>query len=472
MPTKIFLCWSGKRSQRFADAMKAWLPQVLGDSVEPSMSTQIEKGTDWFEELRNALDDAHCGILCLTPEAIGSPWIHFEAGLLVQALSQSPDPDADGARGRRVFPLLYGVKDGALAGPLSAYQSTSVTDFSVTDFDDVFKLMEAIRQFLPEAERRTTQQVKKNFRERWQTLKANLEAIPRVSLTEVIADFEDLFRHKTFRESMENCLSQNWLDRYNRARDTEIKLRVHHETVRKACRPFVADVFDELVTALDAYTMGLSKLVGKPESPIDPKTGTVLFESPGIAIACECQRKKIRRLVSRVVDERQAPILDEAFRFEIAESFEEKKRLIHRKSAELKINGDDPAKFDPACANSDWDFDRILYYEWREKCQGDLKLEAEVDHTWLELEKVNAKSQGLSLMPLNYSLGPVEKALPLHNAVSDTELKELTELSNGIRAFIERTNTDTGGHVRNSLSRIERLAVRGPEGRATATGSA
>jgi hypothetical protein len=292
-------------------------------------------------------------------------------------------------------------------------------------------------------------------------LQANLEAIPRVSLNEVVADFEDLFRRKTFRESMNDCLSQNWLDRYNGARDTEMKLRVHRETVRKACRSFVADVFDELVTALDAYSMGLSKLLGKPESPIDPKTGTVLFDNPGIAIACEYQRKKARSLVSRVVDERQAPILDEAFRFEIAETFEEKKRLIHRKSAELDINGDDPVKFDPACANSDWDFDRILYYLWRERRKQGLKLLAEMDRTRLELEKVNAKSQGLSLMPLYYSLGPVEKALSLDNSVSDAESKELTELANGIRAFIERTHTDAGGHVRSSLSRIERLAEAG-----------
>jgi hypothetical protein len=146
MPTKIFLCWSGTRSRRFAEAIKAWLPQVLGESVETSMSTQIEKGAEWFDELRNALDNAHCGILCLTPEAIGSPWIHFEAGLLVQALSQARDPAAENARERRVFPLLYGVKEGALAGPLSVYQSTSVTDF-----DDVFKLIEAILQFLPQS---------------------------------------------------------------------------------------------------------------------------------------------------------------------------------------------------------------------------------------------------------------------------------------------------------------------------------
>jgi hypothetical protein len=455
MPTKIFLCWSGTRGRRFAEAIKAWLPQVLGDSVEPSMSTQIEKGTEWFEELRNALDNAQCGLLCLTPEAIGSPWIHFEAGLLVQALSQARDPAADSIRERRVFPLLYGIKEGALAGPLSAYQSTSVTDF-----DDVFKLLEAILQFIP-PDRLAAQQLRKNFRDGWKPLQAQLEAIPRVSLNEIVADFEDLFRRKTFRESMNDCLSQNWLDRYNGARDTQMKLRSHHETVRKACRPFVADVFDELVAALDAYSMGLSKLVGKPESPIESETGTVLFDNPGIAIACEYQRKKARSLVSRVVDERQAPILDEAFRFEIAETFEEKKRLIHRKSAELDINGDDPVKFDPACANSDWDFDRILYYLWRERRKQGLKLLAEMDRTRLELEKVNAKSQGLSLMPLNYSLGPLEKALSSHKAVSQAELKELRELSNEIRAFVERTHTDAGGHVRSSLSRIERLAEAG-----------
>jgi TIR domain len=459
MPTKIFLCWSGTRSRRFAEAIKAWLVQVLGDSVEPSMSTQIEKGTEWFEELRNALDNAHCGILCLTPEAIGSPWIHFEAGLLVQALSQTRDPAAESARERRVFPLLYGIKEGALAGPLSAYQSTSVTDF-----DDVFKLLEVILQFIPQPDRLAAQQLRKNFRDRWKILQTDLEAIPRVSLNEVMVDFEDLFRRKTFRESMNDCLSQNWLDRYNGARDTQMKLRSHHDTVRKACRPFVADVFDELVAALDAYSMGLSKLVGKPESPIDSETGTVRFDNPGIAIACERQRKKIHSLVSRVVDERQAPILDEAFRFEMAETFEEKKRLIHRKSAELEIKRDDPVELDSACANSDWDFDRILYYQWREERHDDLKLRAEMDRTRLELEKVNAKSQGLSLMPLHYSLGPVEKALSLDNAVSDAELKELTELANGIRAFIERTHTDAGGQVRNSLSRIERLAVRKSDG--------
>src|SRR5687768_4509015 len=85
MPIKVFICWSGTRSQRFSLAVEDLLKKVLG-TVDISISTKIEKGTEWFDELRHALNHADCGVLCLTPEAIGSPWIHFEAGMLVCAL--------------------------------------------------------------------------------------------------------------------------------------------------------------------------------------------------------------------------------------------------------------------------------------------------------------------------------------------------------------------------------------------------
>src|SRR5262245_15541019 len=88
MPTKVFLCWSGARSRNFAEAVQKWLPRILGDTLKLSISTQIEKGAEWLEELRKALNDSDCGILCLTPEAIESPWVHFEAGLMVRALSE------------------------------------------------------------------------------------------------------------------------------------------------------------------------------------------------------------------------------------------------------------------------------------------------------------------------------------------------------------------------------------------------
>ena len=121
MSTKVFLCWSGTRSRHFAEIVRDWLPKVLGPSLQPAVSTQIEKGSAWFYELRNALDNSDCGILCLTAEAIGSPWVHFEAGLLVRALSKSSNPGMAETKHRRVFPLLYDITGEVLKGPLSEY---------------------------------------------------------------------------------------------------------------------------------------------------------------------------------------------------------------------------------------------------------------------------------------------------------------------------------------------------------------
>jgi hypothetical protein len=450
MPIKTFLCWSGVRSRKLAEAVADWLPGALGDRVETAMSTQIEKGAEWFEELLSSLDNASCGILCLTPEAMDSRWIHFESGLLVRALSQIPDKQAGASPARRVFPLLYGVKSGTLAGPLASYQSTVVTEF-----DDVVRLLEAIYQFLPEPERVGLDDLRSSWRRRWSALQQRIADIPGVPLKEILPDFEEYFRRKTFQERMHDCLSQDWIERYNGAYDTQRELKRHVATVRLACRPFIADVYDELVAALDSYSMGLSKLVGRPESPIDAQ-GVLVFESPGLAIACERQRTKVRRLVSRLVDERLAPSVDEAFRFELAETFEEKKQFIHRKTAELDRhqaairNG----------ADSDWDFDRILYYVWQEE-RGEFDLSDAIYRTRLELEKVNTKNAGWSLMPLSYSLGPLEKALSQPGAAVDAATaSQVKALSTDIRAFIERTGTDSGAQVRGALTRIEQLLTR------------
>lgn len=379
MPVKVFICWSGTRSQLFSKAVEKLLKNVLGSAVEISISTKIGKGTEWFDELRNALNNADCGILCLTPEAIGSPWVHFEAGLLVRELGAGPNREIRAEKERRVFPLLYDLEASVLKGPLSSYQSTVASDV-----DDVLRLVEAIHQFMPENQRPSKQEVRKICRSKWEAFQAALESIQRVALREIVPEFESLFRRKTFQESMYDCLSQNWLDRYNGGRDTQAKLKAHQETVRKACRPFVADVFDELVAALDFYAMGLSKLLGQRESPVDDKTGRVTFDNPGIALACERQRRRIKGLVARLADERQAPVFDEAFRFDAAETFEERKRLIHRRKAELDKENSDTKRQEQIeaklklCADSDWDVDRIVYYNWRE---------SRVDPTVFKLQK-------------------------------------------------------------------------------------
>lgn len=430
-----------------AQTLTDWLPAALDDRVETSMSTQIDKGTAWFDELLRALDDARCAIVCLTPEAVESPWIHFEAGLLVRTLSQLPDGRARDDHERRVFPLLFGLSGGALSGPLASYQSTDVADA-----DDMVRFLETIWNFVPDTGRAAAD-IRSGWRKRWKTLKQELEAIPAVPLKEIVPDLEGMFRRKTFQERMHDCLSQNWIERYNGARDTQLTLKMHTGTVKQACRPFIADVFEALVTALDSYAMGLSKMIGQPESRIDPESGTLVFDNPGLATACERQRMTIRRLVSRLVDERLAPILDEAFRFDAAETFEERKRLIHRKSADL-------VRYESLIrtgADSDWEFDRIMYYVLEEE-QGDARVEDTVYRSRLELEKLNAKTTGWSLVPLSYSLGPLEKALShMGQPVESHTAAQLTALMHDIRGFIERTKTDAGAQVRTSLARIEKL---------------
>jgi TIR domain len=104
VPIKVFICWSGTRSQLFSKAVEKLLKNVLASDVEISISTKIGKGTEWFDELRNDLNNADCGILCLTPEAIDSPWVHFEAGLLVRELGKVTDPETRAEKERRVFP--------------------------------------------------------------------------------------------------------------------------------------------------------------------------------------------------------------------------------------------------------------------------------------------------------------------------------------------------------------------------------
>jgi hypothetical protein len=456
VPIKVFICWSGTRSQLFSKAVEKLLKNVLASDVEISISTKIGKGTEWFDELRNDLNNADCGILCLTPEAIDSPWVHFEAGLLVRELGKVTDPETRAEKERRVFPLLYDVEASVLKGPLSSYQSTLASDV-----DDVLRLVEAIRQFIPEGQKRPSkQQVRKICRSKWEAFQAALESIQKVALREILPEFESLFRRKTFQESMHDCLSQNWLDRYNGGRDTQTKLKAHQETVRKACRPFVADVFDELVATVDFYAMGVSKLLGQREFPIDEKTGQVTFDNPGIAVACERQRMRIKRLVARLADEKQAPFFDEAFRFDEVETFEEKKRLIHRRKAVLDIENSDTKRQEQIeaklklCADSDWDFDRIVYYNWSES-RGDsiFNLQEELSRARREFEKVNAKSEGISLMPLNYSLGPVERAVSQSTGLA--QARDAKALCEDIREFLKRTETDAGGHVRAALSRIE-----------------
>ena len=79
----VFISWSGKRSRTVATALRTWLRAPLSPEVETSLSSvDITTGEQWDTELRKALAESSFGIICLTEEALRSPWVVFEAGAL------------------------------------------------------------------------------------------------------------------------------------------------------------------------------------------------------------------------------------------------------------------------------------------------------------------------------------------------------------------------------------------------------
>jgi hypothetical protein len=107
----VFISWSGTRSKTLAESLRDWLPLVI-NRIEPWISSKDTKlGGTWLTQLTQALSQSEAGIICLTPENLGSRWISFEAGALMRVPSAT------------VVPFLYEVEPGKLEHPLGIFQS-------------------------------------------------------------------------------------------------------------------------------------------------------------------------------------------------------------------------------------------------------------------------------------------------------------------------------------------------------------
>ncbi|WP_217200400.1 toll/interleukin-1 receptor domain-containing protein [Streptomyces buecherae] len=122
---RVFLSWSGERSKKTAEALWAWLPDVL-QHVSPWLSSlDISSGRRGVREINDKLSETHFGIVCLTPDNQNSTWINFEAGALAKQVE-------DGY----VVPFLVGMRTTDLISPLSQFQAV-IGDSK----DDVRKLL-------------------------------------------------------------------------------------------------------------------------------------------------------------------------------------------------------------------------------------------------------------------------------------------------------------------------------------------
>jgi hypothetical protein len=120
---KVFLSWSGERSKAVAEALKSWLPQVI-QSLEPWISSEIDKGRKWSTELATELETVPVGIICLTSDNLSKPWILFEAGAL--------------SKNANTWTFLFDVTAANVEQPLAQFQHTE------NEKEDIRKLVRSI----------------------------------------------------------------------------------------------------------------------------------------------------------------------------------------------------------------------------------------------------------------------------------------------------------------------------------------
>jgi hypothetical protein len=114
---KVFISWSGNRSRAVADLMADWIKCVL-QATQPWMSDRdIDRGSLWFSEINGQLQEISVGIVCLTNENKGKPWILFEAGALAKGISSS-----------RVCTFLIDLDRSELEDPLAQFNHTFPTE--------------------------------------------------------------------------------------------------------------------------------------------------------------------------------------------------------------------------------------------------------------------------------------------------------------------------------------------------------
>jgi hypothetical protein len=445
----IFICWSDKRSQRLAGALRTHLPKFipgLGRGARAKnifISDDIAKGTRWFDAVEQHLDRADAGLVCVTREALQSGWIHFEAGALARAVRKKKRQGR--GEGGTLYTYLLGVEPEELRGPLAEFQSTSF------EREDTKKLCAAIvtsmKNSVPEWERA--------FDESWAAFETEVKGIGPLPTDKLIPGLEEIFRRKTFNEPLEECTSQNWIERFTGVRETIAGLR-RYDAVMRADNSYLLDLYNELLAQLDVYAMNMGALLLKEERfKVGPKDGKLVI-GDGIKRACETRRGRIRQLVTHLLAPNCAPVLEqESRRYAKMTTFDAKKTImIHPVEWEIKqkkFRIDSKEQLNN-CATSLWEFDRIYFYLVQENLdEPDVK--QMFDCLEQEFEKLRAVDGGTSLVPLHYSIRALKKAFR-RSFVRDVCAEfapKVRILLVKLGKFIEKYKLDEGGQVRDQL---------------------
>ncbi|WP_263789931.1 TIR domain-containing protein [Salinibacter sp.] len=157
---RIFLSWSGKRSQYVAEQFDEWLPIVI-QGVDTFMSERgIEAGNRWLKKIDAELETTNFGILFVTPENQNEPWLVHEAGALAKSIEES-----------RVAPVTIDMAPSDIDWPLARFQASNLDQSGVSD------LLTSINEAFGEDQLESSV-LESSFEAQWPNLKKELDDLP------------------------------------------------------------------------------------------------------------------------------------------------------------------------------------------------------------------------------------------------------------------------------------------------------
>lgn len=247
---KVFLSWSGGRSQAVAETLGSWISQVI-QAVDPWISSGIEKGARWQAEITDRLEEAKVGIVCLTSSNLGEPWILFEAG----ALSKTKES--------YVCTFLLDIAPADIEPPLGQFQHTI---FAKTD---VMKLIQTINRSVQENGERALNDrtLLALFEKFWPELES--------ALKEIIKQKEEKPVQRPERALLEEVLSLLRDQEQQRRDDEKARLAAR---IRTSSKPERIDVSR---AATDLSSGALKRLGRMIESIEKERRGRTADEIPG-----------------------------------------------------------------------------------------------------------------------------------------------------------------------------------------------
>lgn len=160
---KVFVSWSGVRSQAVAIALRDWLRQAL-HPVETWMSEEdIAKGKNWDLAITTAFRESRFSIVCLTPENLESRWLHFEAGAIANQVGDA-----------YVCPYLLELSPTDVSYPLAGFQPARANEA------DTLRLAKSINAAMAQLGEpsRSESDLEASFRAWWPHLRTKLDQLP------------------------------------------------------------------------------------------------------------------------------------------------------------------------------------------------------------------------------------------------------------------------------------------------------